>query len=329
MAYTKLSKEGEAFIKYYCKGTGKLHLEGKGIDLNGGALPYQYQGTGKPQLSPNYLWQTTAYYNNKLIQTDEELGVALISWYNKYASMYQIDANIIAAQGFAESAYNIWVFPLTSDASGISQFTIDTMITIILQGAYNVEPKFSEEEKAKIFDVNIEGTKRQPLTYQVTNADGSANLVGRQNRATLHQNTINNPDILIKAQCRLLKVLANNCDSLAIWTLFGYAAGSKYTKINPKWNVKSFSDAVQLAKKDGNRHAEGVAYIFKIFYLLGDKDNVNLQIKQKGYWFGYGPDKLFGLDPKSGINMSVKLADQLKLFDAVAVNIKNTNNLYN
>jgi hypothetical protein len=327
MAYTKLSKEGETFIKYYCSGTGKSHLEGTGLNLNGGALPYQYQGTGKLELSPSYLWKSTTYYNGKLVQTDEELGNALITWYNKYASIYQIDANIIAAQGFAESAYKIWVFPLTSDASGISQFTVDTLIDIILLGKYNVTPKFTDEEIGKIFDVNIEGTKRQPATYKVT-IDGVANKLGRQNRAALHQNVINNPEIMIKAQCRLLKVLANNCDSLAIWTLFGYAAGSKYTKMNSKWNVNTFSEAVQLAKKDGNKHAEGVAYIFKIFYLLGDKDNVNLQLKQKGYWFGYGPDKLFGINPKSGINMSVKLADQLKLFDAVAVNIKNTNHLY-
>ncbi len=330
MAYTKLTLEGETFIKHHCSGTGNSALKGRGTDMKGGgALPKQLLGTGQPQLSPDYLWEATVYDDsNKLITTNDQLALQLIKWYNYYAKQYEIDTNIIAAQGFTESAYKVWVYPMTSDAGGISQFTVDTMIDMILKNKSNVTPKFTDDEIAKIFDVGFEpSTRRQDITYRVT-IDGSPNRTGRENRAQLHQNVINNPKIMIKAQCRYMKYIANNCDSYANWTLFAYAAGLKYSKLVSKWNVNSFPDAIQLAERDGNRHAEGVNYIFKIFGLLGDKNNVNVKFKSKGQWFGYGPDKLRGLDNQS-INMGVKLEDQLAYFDAHSVNTMWTNNLYN
>ena len=312
MAYTALTEEGKKFIRYYCQGTGNSNLIGKNKD---GALPYQLQGTGKPQLSPNYLWTATPYYNNKLIATNQELGEALIDWYDKYAKQYEIDANIIAAQGYAESAYCVWVYPMTSDASGISQFTIDTLITIILNNVSNVSPIFTNDEIIKIFDVGIVGTLRVNSTYQAKISE-----LGKQNRAALHQNVINNPDLMIKAQARYIKYIANNCDSLATWTLFGYAAGIRYTKINSKPKSKTYPEAVTFAKNDGNKHIEGINYIFKIFCLLGDQNNVNTKSKKSGLWFGY---KL----PKMNINMSIKYQDQLAMFNPTQVNINNTNNL--
>lgn len=329
MAFTKLTLEGEAFIKHHCSGSGNSALKGKGSSLpDGGALPKQLLGTGKPQLSPDYLWEANVYDDsNRLITTNDQLALQLIKWYNYYAKEYEIDANIIAAQGFAESAYKVWVFPQTSDAGGISQFTIDTMIDIILKNKHNVTPKFTDGEIGKLFDIGFEpSTRRQDITYRVT-INKNPNRTGRENRATLHQNVINNPKLMIKAQCRYMKYIANNCDSYANWTLFGYAAGVKYTKIYKNGYVKSFIEAVQLAEKDGNRHAEGVSYIFKIFGILGDKNNVNVKFKSKGQWFGYGPDKLRGLDNQS-INMGVKMEDQLAYFDAHSVNVMYTNNIY-
>src|SRR5690606_12410655 len=104
---------------------GNSALKGKGSSQpKGGALPDQLFGTGKPQLSPDYLWEANVYDDsNRLITTNDQLALQLIKWYNYYAKEYEIDANIIAAQGFAESAYKVWVFPQTSNAGGISQFT--------------------------------------------------------------------------------------------------------------------------------------------------------------------------------------------------------------
>lgn len=321
MAFTKLTTEGKAFIRYYCRGTGNSCLRG-----NMGLLQGQLSGTEKPQLSPNYVWVATVYDDSgKQITTDEQLGEQLIIWYNRYAEEYKIDANIIAAQGFAESAYKVWVYPQTSTASGISQFTIDTLIDMVMKNISSVEPKFTQDEIAKIFDVGIEpiNMRRKEIAYKVK-INEVENEVGMANRAQLHQNVINNPKIMIKAQCRLMKRIASHCDSYANWSLFAYAAGLKYSKMVKKWQVNTFTQAIQLAQRDGNKHEEGVEYIFRIFSFLGDKYNVNTNKKEKGYWFGYSSDKLRGLNNES-INMGVSLTEQLKYFDAHAVDTKNTN----
>ena len=49
--------------------------------------------------------------------------------------------------------------------------------------------------------------------------------IGWANRPIYHQNAIDNPDIMIKAQCAYIKYIANKCNSLTSSTIMCYYQG--------------------------------------------------------------------------------------------------------
>lgn len=280
---TKLTNSGEEFIRQVCQGTGNSLLSG-----NNGPLPYSDDGNGN---LINKTWNATPKLNNKTITTNRELGDALIFWFNKYAKDYNLDPNILAAQAYIESGYKIWNYNKNSTASGINQFTMPTIYGVIINNFSEVTPLMSTNEISKII-LNLES----PLSvssYKPTQENEPTRLISIKNRGVLHQNVIDNPEIMIKAQARYMRFFSNNCDKLASTSLFCYSRGSKYM-------ASTYSRAIEILKNDKNiqkdTHSylkEGLDYVLKVFGVLGDKNNKLFKgtYKPKRYYFGY--DEIF------------------------------------
>ncbi len=295
MTYIALTVEGKNFIRKVCEGTGNNLLRGKS---KYGILP-----NCDPKISGDKIWVSNSYYNNKQITTNTELGEALIDWYNFYGKQYEMDSNVMAAQAFQESGYNIWTYSTISTASGICQFILAAIFDIIISNKYKETIiGFSDDEIAKITK-NISGNIYEFKTYDVSNS------LGQKNRAIIHQNVIDNPNIMIKAQFRFMKHIANKCNSLASSTLFGYSRGPAYAKM-------SYVDSVKSATNEKNYQDEGIDYVYKIFSILGDKENELITTKPKGYYFGYD---------KGSNNLNMKKS---AVFDAYMIKSQNSTLTY-
>ena len=110
---------------------------------------------------------------------------------------------------------------------------------------------------------------------------------------------IDNAEIMIKAQFRYMYNIANQYNSLTSNVLFGYSRGPAYLQEN-------YNDSIQMyKKKKGSDYiVEGVNYVFKIFSILGDKDNKTGSVgKPKGIYFGYDKGE-FGKD-RMNLGMNV------------------------
>jgi len=253
MAYKKITKLGEEFIRENCNGTGKSNLYGTNPI---GVLPFC-----DPLTSPNKKWLSNPNINGG-IETNDELADALIKWYNEYSKIFNLDANILAAQAYQESKFNVWIYaPNNSTASGISQFLAATIYDVI---ARNIYGEFTDTERMAITKNMINYTfvsgKTPPKTPFLIDY-----FTGRQNRSILHQNIIDNPEIMIKAQFVYMKAISKRCDKLASCTLFGYSRGLGYVKSS------SYSAAINNATGKGNSYEkEGINYVYRIFKYLYD-----------------------------------------------------------
>ncbi len=298
MAFSKLTKFGEQYIHKICDDTGTKLLSG-----NNGPMPYTY-----PIINKN--WTSHALYppaNQKEITNGIELANALIYWYNYYCKIYGLDANVIAAQGITESNYNIWIYagfakaggqPIAnqSTASGLNQFLSTTMFDVVVNKHgqhYNEQNPFTATEIAKmtknlIGDINVVDTYK--VGGYVTGQPPSQYQIGWTNRPIYHQNVIDNPGIMIKAQCVYMKYIADLCSSLTSSTIISYGWGSSYAR-------KTYPDTVAAIQRGAGAKAatDGVNYVLKIFGILGDKFNLlgaqgKIQPKNykiKGEYFGY------------------------------------------
>lgn len=253
MAYIKLREEGKKFITAACKNAGANNnslLYGKSRE---GALPFC-----DPPTPSSYYWTSNAKYNGVTITTNETLGKALIDWFDKYGELYGMDANMIAAQAFQESGFFVWNYPMTSTASGISQFIVEAVYDVIIMNKYGVTPEFTADEIAKITK-NLSGNLIDINTYKVSTT------IGKQNRPKLHQNICDNPDLMIKAQYRYMKYIANSyTNGIASSALFGYNRGPGYAK-------PSYADSIKAATNSSNYQMEGINYVYSIFSILGKK----------------------------------------------------------
>lgn len=270
--YIALTQKGKDFITLKCSGTGNSLLRGKSKDsITNPNKPNLYNPYGvlpfcDPPISKDKIWVSNATHNGKAITTNQELGVAIIDWYTKYGQIYLMDVNFLAAQAYQESGYNVWIYPLTSSASGISQFIVDTVYGVVIKNQFGVSnlgnnQYFSDEEIALITK-NIKGDKFDYNTYTLSK------LLGRQNRATLHQNIIDNPDLMIKAQFRYMKYLSKLSNGLASTTLFGYSRGQGMI-VWKNHNKAIFSDSIKRAAQySAGYEVEGIDYVYRIFKSL-------------------------------------------------------------
>ena len=258
MAVTKLRKEGENFIRSKCNGSGDSKLRGSANDKGGykynleGVLPYC-----SPLTTTSKQWTSNPLINGG-VSTNGELGEALIKWYNKYAEVFGMDANIMAAQAYQESAFIVWNYAVNSSASGISQFVASTFYEGVMKNKRN---SFTNAELVALTKNMID------YTYSSGTPPENPFLVkyelGRQNRPILHQNIIDNPEIMIKAQFDYMKFISTRCEKMASCSLFGYNRGPYLT------NSSSYSAWIAAAKSYSNNYEnEGIIYVYRIFKSL-------------------------------------------------------------
>lgn len=259
--YTKLTDLGKKFITDVCNANGSALLDGKN-----GILSYC-----QPP-STDVTWYSHAKFKGVAIADNRGLGLALINWFDYYGDIFQMDANIIAAQAYVESSYNVWWYQEKSIASGIAQIKTPNIYTIIVNNKYAEKElyRFTTEEIAAITK-NWVGNINDANTYDVEFD------AGRTNRATLHQNIIDNPEIMIKAQYCYMKFISTKCKGIASSTLFGYNMGNEVA-------FPSYSRSIAAAKnKYGNDYElKGINYVYDVFRILGDKEN-----DSKHGYFGY------------------------------------------
>lgn len=296
-----ITAAGEEFIHFICTRGGQNLLSGK----NSYALPYT-----KP--SVNKTWTCNIFHNFKKITTGDDLAIALIDWFNKYAEMYGLDANVIAAQAYIESNYVMWNYAggsslqgQDSTASGVNQFTMLTIYDIIIKGTYETIKMTANEITTLTNGMN------NPLDINSYSVKSATYEDAWFNRPILHQNVIDNPDIMIKAQCRYMKALANRCASLTSSSLFCYSRGNFY--------ADTYTNTIQKCKQhfvNNDKYLqEGLDYVLKIFGVLGDKNNALIKkggYKPAGYYFGYD-------DTKGNSEKNLKLNQN---FDSYNANVK-------
>ena len=299
MAYFPITEKGEEFIHYVCDKTGTNNLSG-----NYGPMPYTYP------LIKTKIWESNALYppdNKRKIANGIELAEAIIYWYNFYAEKFQLDANVLAAQAFCESSYKLWIYaPFSpnsqqptvyqSTASGLNQIITTTAWSIIIGNTVNnTLCSFTTEEIAKITKGFVGNPIPQPnleTSWQVglylSGPPQPSVQIGWANRPIYHQNAIDNPDIMIKAQCAYIKNIANKCNSLTSSTIMCYYQGEYEKKSYPETIA-----AVQAGAAGTKGATAGINYVLKIFGVLGDKDNflaaqgLERKYKPAGYYFGY------------------------------------------
>lgn len=279
MSYVPLTQDGKTFIRYIGSSTSAYGLLSGSHDY---PLPHASSNV--------YSFTAIAYdHNNNLISTNSQLCEALIIWFDKYCKIYDLDANIIAAQAIAESGFKIWNYSQTG-AMGLTQFIMMTLYDILISNNYTTTPKFTESELAKI-KLNVTSSEYQTSYYNVKGSSNANTMaIASANRLIIHQNVINNPEIMVKAQCRLMKYIADNNNDIASSTLFLYNRGSGYKS-------KSYADAISKVNNaiGGIYINEGLKYVKRIFGLLADKNNQYIKKDYRGYSFGY--DTKIDIDP--------------------------------
>lgn len=284
MAYKKITKSGELFMTTIANKNGVNGLiRGK----NKYEIPFTYDVT-----LPSELVASIVDEDGNLITNNIQFINYLINLYNKYAKLYDLDANILVAQAYAESGLKVWNYaPYPSTATGLTQFLIGTMYEVVVENKYGSTPKFTESEINRMI-INFEQPYNEN-SYKVGASEnikeGEDNFINRsrsrKNRYFYLMNAMNNPDLMIKAQCRYMKYIANRNNNLASNTLFAYNRGSSYSS-------DTYTGIINLVKgKKGNNYIEeGLKYVEKIFGVLGDKDNEYTNVKPKGIFFGYDLD---------------------------------------
>jgi len=286
----KITEAGKQFIRGVCSTQGNKPLSGK-YDK---PLPFTTPSTPTTKIWQCNIKDPNSNDPNKLIQNSSELAEAIIFWFEKYAAEYNLDANIMAAQAYVESGFVMWAYNQNiSTASGINQFIMTTVYDVIV---INQRRRITSRDQEDI-DKITKGLRNpsQLVSYQ-TGSENNGDA--RYNRAILHQNVIDNPDVMIRAQFKYMKFISDRCSGLASTSLFAYNRGTSYA-------VKTYSKAIEKAKRKGNGYEkEGINYVLKTFIVLGDKTN-KLNVKFGGdamrvkpnpvgnnlYYFGY--DNLF------------------------------------
>lgn len=281
MGYKKITNKGEDFMYSIANKNG---VDG----LIKGKNKYEIPFINDPN-NRNMVLESNIYDNNgNLITNNEQYIEYIIKIYNEYGYLYDLDANILSAQSYAESGFKSWNYAnYDSSAIGISQFLMLTIYDIIVKNNFISKPYFSDEEINKIIDgVDDPYNKSSYLLGGDRYVDSNSRFyTARENRFHILQNAINNPDIMIKAQCRYMKYIANRNYNLASNTLFAYNRGSSFKS-------DTYVGIINKAKRlKGSKYIkEGVEYVEKIFGILSDKYNEVTIVKPIKKYYGYDLD---------------------------------------
>jgi hypothetical protein len=139
----------------------------------------------------------------------------------------------MAAQAHQESGYNVWAYPLSSTASGISQFVVEALYDVVINSRAGINqyvPILITPPEIALITKNINGDLTDINTYKVKTQ------LGRENRPTLHQNVIDNPEIMIKAQYRYMKYIHDYKK---------FNEGINWSKFNP---IKMLNSGIESIK---------------------------------------------------------------------------------
>ena len=328
---TNLTPEGKIFIKHICDKENRNNRL-----LRGNASQNTGNRVGLPNTEPpipdNYVWVSNAKFpdsSNRLITSGTDLGDALIIWFNMLGERYQIDPNIMAAQAYVESGFCLWSYSAT--AMGISQFTMETIYTVIVNN-FGQELNAIDIENRDIITNGLVN----PLHINSYEINENKSRIPRQNKAILHQNLSDNPQILLESQFKYMRWIANRTKNLASSTLFCYNRG-------PAFAMPTYTATIESAKnyKSGNKpnyYREGIEYVLKTFIVLGDKTNAlafnKRKTKPRNIYFGY--DHLFKYVDFNNqeINQLIWENDNFRIFDAnveesklLGINFNNEKNI--
>jgi hypothetical protein len=260
---TEISDMGKNFIRDKCAqnaSSGKL-------------FTYKYADINPTPLypnDPNPISTITAipyYYRDGIathipITNAKEAADALIYLYTKYSVKYNLDPNIIAAQGAWESVFYRFAAFNVSDgylnAVGISQIVRSTLQDLI-NNVYNISPIITSDERQLI----LNGLKT-PL--RINNADKThknnqqTSLHDDTDNILILQNAINNPELMIKTQCMYMRYLADQCGYLLSSTLAAY-----YRPASKSTNYNTTISKI-ISKNVDPKNAE--EYVYNIFTIL-------------------------------------------------------------
>lgn len=261
MPFKKITKLGEEFIKNRCASDGAF-----GND--------RFSGKRKFALPKSNVPAGTIFTSNPKdeqqnpITSSDVLANNLISWFNRYCQLYALDANIIAAQSYAESGYNLWIYS-EGGAMGVSQFLDGAIFDTIIKNKYT----FQDELDDIVENLNGDTTDIRIIIPNFSTRDktivstSDTTMVAKQNRQQLFQNIINNPKIMVKAQCYIMSQIGQNNNNLASSSLFAYNRGSYLTST-------SYDDMIDKTQKRYGKEyiKEGLNYVDRIFKVLAGKE---------------------------------------------------------
>lgn len=264
MSYKPLTDKGKQFIKNRCNASGNRFSGKQSYVLGRSNVPSGTVFTAHPFDDGNL---NTTVDDRKPIVTNDQLAINLIKWFDYYSAEYLLDANIIAAQAYVESNYNLWVYSnggsRGSSAMGITQFIDITVNDIILKNNYTFQ------NEIKILTNNVIGDTSNITTIvpYYNNQDNTikstldSNKIAIENRRQLFQNIIDNPKAMIKAQCHLMHKIGERNNNLASSALFAYNRAASLKS-------KTYNEIINNAAKKKISVSEGTAYVDKIFKLL-------------------------------------------------------------
>jgi peptidoglycan L-alanyl-D-glutamate endopeptidase CwlK len=261
MAFKPLTKKGEEFVLNRCLAKGAF-----GDNRFAGKRDFSLPKSNNP--TTTVYTATPVDEANKPITTPQELAKNLISWFNRYSKDYLLDANIIAAQSFAESGYNLWIYS-NGGAMGVTQFIDTAFFDTIIKNVHEFETEI------EILTTNVVGdtTDIRSIIPNYSTRDKTivstkeTSALAKNNRSILFQNIINNPRIMIKAQCYIMDFIGERNNNLAASSLFaynrgGYLRSQSYDELIDKTQKKYGSDYIK----------EGIGYVNRIFNLLAGKE---------------------------------------------------------
>ena len=220
---TQLTTQGMAFIRRVCATENQNNrlLRGKAAQNVGGNFPLP---NTNPAIDSNHEWvcrPRLSYESNEIITTGAQLAEALIVWFNALGFKYKVDANIMAAQAYVESKFQLWAYSPT--AMGISQFTMETIHFVIVN---NLGKQLNSTDI--LYRDIITSGLTNPLTITSYQTRKENNPTPSQNKALLHQRLCDNPLILLDAQFKYMRWIADKTNNLASSTLFCFNRGFAY-----------------------------------------------------------------------------------------------------
>ena len=264
----KITPQGIDFINYVCTPNSNDRLTGS----------WNYPMTNGTIKRKEVLTAHVIDHEGNVVTNNKQLANALISWYNKYGKDFNINPNILAAQGYHESSYKVYAYPPTSTAMGVSQFTLPTTYDRIVKNNLGA---FTPEEIAKItknvVPISGEDIKYIKNYFIVTNTrNGTVSTkeesnVAISNNSIIFQNIMDNPDIMIKAQAALLANINKNHANVAASSLILYMAGPAIGGGGTNNFGELFDKLYNIYPKPSTRVFDGMKYVRQIFEALGGK----------------------------------------------------------